>query len=105
MVKNKRRGKSLSNRNIQSNKTNTRTEDDDEPIRSNRFVKYAGTTRIKKSEDKEILSDDINKQNQLNNEHKQSNLAKIPLKKRLSVQFYPVEHVQFISNRLGKSEK
>jgi hypothetical protein len=38
----------------------------------------------------------------LNNENRQSILAKMPLKKRLSVQFYPFDHVQFISNRLEK---
>jgi len=55
----------------------------------------------KKNNDKSI-KDNINQENhQLNNEHIQSILAKKPLEKHLSVQFYPVEHVQFISNRLG----
>jgi hypothetical protein len=32
----------------------------------------------------------------------QSILAKKPLEKHLSVQFSPVDHIQFIANRLGK---
>jgi hypothetical protein len=48
-----------------------------------------------------VKLDNLNQENQLNNEHLQSILAKKPLEKNLSVQFYPVEHVQFISNRFG----
>lgn len=45
----------------------------------------------------------INDKNKTDQEiHLQSIVAKEPLKKHLSVQFYPVDHVQFISNRSGK---
>ncbi len=57
----------------------------------------------KKNNNDKSIKDNINQENhQLNNEHIQSILAKKQLEKHLSVQFYPVEHVQFISNRLGK---
>jgi hypothetical protein len=67
--------------------------------------KHQGKPRnncIKTKNDEEKIPDTnpIKKSNDQENQH--SILAKIPLKKRLSVQFYPVEHVQFISNRSGK---
>lgn len=64
------------------------------------FADYQGTTKIKKSDEQKETLNDLSHQSK--HEHHPSIIAQIPLKKRLSVQFYPVEHVQFISNRLGK---
>ncbi|CAF4120108.1 unnamed protein product [Rotaria sordida] len=112
MVKKKQRIRSLSNRSqyrksIKQNKSKTIIEkndhdDDNESIIKNRFTKYMGTKNIKKNNNKETLFDNIHKQKSLNKNRKQSISTRIPLKKRLSVQFYPVEHVQFISSRKGK---
>jgi hypothetical protein len=59
------------------------------------FAEYQGTTKINKSDQKETVDE----------QHPSSIIAQMPLKKHPSVQFYPVEHVQFISNRIGKTTK
>ena len=71
-----------------------------------RFANYVGTRKLKKVKEKETLIDAVreSKPSTVDEGHP-SIMAKVPLKKRLSVQFYPVERVQFISNRLGKTEK
>ncbi|CAF2546635.1 unnamed protein product [Rotaria sp. Silwood2] len=93
---------------MKQNKSKTiiaKDDDDDnhdEPTIKNRFTKYMVTKNIKKNKDKETLFDNIHKQKSSSQNHKRSISTRVPLKKRLSVQFYPVEHVQFISSRKGK---
>jgi hypothetical protein len=97
MIKKKQREKLLSNRT--NDGKNIKQIKHDQSIMPKGSTKFTNPTGIKKTTDDDILLD---KQNPLNNENRQSILAKMPLKKRLSVQFYPFDHVQFISNRLEK---
>lgn len=69
------------------------------PIESNHFSEYKGTAKMKKNPEKETL---ISAAKATAPDHQPSIMAQMPIKKRLSVQFYPVEHVQFISTRLEK---
>ena len=118
MIKNKRRKKTAPNRAKHGRKTRrsrkvtqAKTEivdeaDADEPMDLDRFANYVGTRKLKKVKEKPTLIDPMTESKPSTaDEGHPSIMAKEPLKKRLSVQFYPVERVQFISNRLGKTEK
>jgi hypothetical protein len=111
-MKNKRERKMTDKGNEQERQTRqndksrqvVRVDDDhnDDQLASNRFAAYQGTQKIKANNDKPTLVDSVR---DVRTDQPAPTVTSVPLKKRLSVQFYPVERVQFISNRLGRSDK
>ena len=104
MVKEKNQKKILSPRSNDEpmKKSTFKQEHPDDSGEFDRFKAYNGTTKIKKISEKEVLT---NQTDESSKENQSSMVGNEPVKKRLSVQFYPVERVQFISNRIVKIEK
>ncbi len=88
----------------QQNKSPSNQTDDEMPIKqtTNTPLVEEDQPATKKIEETKTPLENLHQENHLNNEHLQSILATKPLEKHVSVQFYPVDHVQFIANRFGK---